>query len=181
MTLVDVGVARGWRVLHLPASGQLSNVSACVLPEALPVVDDEHQLPMFSSDDPGRDLLFHVIKLQAEGLRLVVAANQELLRHVTTNGHGASSNGATPRRHVPRNPLHRTWRGFVQCMQKLKGKAKEHELKLTKEAVCQFGPDSVKTVTRTMTLTYGMDSDDWPPSTWDPDRALPKEASGHFL
>jgi hypothetical protein len=77
----------------------------------------------------------------------------------------------------PANERHRTWRGFVETMQELEAHARELDLKPTKRAVCQFGADSPKTVTRTMT-DYGLRPDDWPPSGWDPGKP-PAGASGH--
>jgi hypothetical protein len=173
----------------LPASGQLSNVSAFVLPEAVPVVQDEQQLPMFPSDDAGRDLLLRLLMQSVEAVRSLAAVNQDLIAQ-WRNGHEPPAplpppalrdapereQERKPRRHRPRNPDHRSWRGFVLSMRKLEQKARDLDLKPTKEAVCQLGPDAVKTVTRTMTLTYGMDPNDWPPSGWDPE----KEPSGHF-
>jgi len=67
----------------------------------------------------------------------------------------------------PTNPLHQTWRGFVEDMQRLEAYARREGLKLTKANVCRFGVDTVKTITRTMEW-YGLDDHDWPPSTWDP-------------
>lgn len=69
----------------------------------------------------------------------------------------------------PLNVVHRTWRGFVDSMQMLEARARQEHLKPTKKAVCGLGPDSVKTITRTMAL-YGLHPDDWPPSRWKIDR-----------
>lgn len=68
----------------------------------------------------------------------------------------------------PTNPLHQTWRSFVLDLQKLEGYARRERLKLTKGNVCQFGVDTVRTITRTMEW-YCLASTDWPPSTWNPD------------
>jgi DNA invertase Pin-like site-specific DNA recombinase len=170
-----VGVVRGWAVIPLPAQGTLSNVSAFVLPGRMPVADDERQLSMFPSDDPVRELLFNVIKTQAEGIRMisaVAAGFQSQLKAAVAEGFeikplaDGQVENKKPRRHVPRNPDHRVWQGFVRSMQRLEQLARAADLKPTKHAVCQLGPDDAKTVTRTMTLTYGLHAEDWPPSTW---------------
>lgn len=187
--LADMGVLDAWRIVPLPASGQIFNVSAFVLPGSMPVADDEQQIPMFPvvEGDPGRDLLFHIIEVQAEGIRMlaaVAAAQKEALgaqQSPRPTRPRAASNEKAARRHVPRNPDHRTWRGFVLSMQKLEKKARELELVTTKQAVCQLGSDAPKTVTRTMVLTYGLHPDNWPPSLWDPDQLPPAEANGQIF
>ena len=171
-----MGVVRAWRVVHVPARGQISNVSAFVLPEAWPVVDDERQLPMFS--DPGRDLLIHVIELQAEGLRLIAAANRELLQNARDARRGALHVVPEPdkepkakRRHVPQNKELRDWGSFRAFFQNLERVAR-HDLHLkpdatvTREQLYTQGGPSPKTITRVMVETYGLTPAQWPPSTW---------------
>lgn len=85
--------------------------------------------------------------------------------------HGTRRQDDPPRQHAPShrgptNPLHQTWRGFVQDLQQLEARARGERLKLTKANVCYFGTDTVKTITRTMAW-YGLDKALWPPSTWD--------------
>jgi hypothetical protein len=72
----------------------------------------------------------------------------------------------------PLNPRHQTWRGFVLDMQDLEARARREKLKVLKANVCQFGLDTVKTITRTMRW-YGLGPRDWPPSTWNPDEDRP--------
>ena len=154
----------------------------------MPLADDDQQLPMFPFEDGAReDLLFHVIKVQAETVRMlaaVAAAQKQVLERRQSSRPArleATSDEKPERRHVPRNPDHRTWRGFVLSMQALEKMARELHLVTTKLAVCQLGSDSPKTVTRTMVLTYGMDPDNWPPSLWDPDKPPPAEANGQIF
>jgi hypothetical protein len=172
----------GWRVLPLPASGQISNVSAFVLPERMPVADDERQLPMFGdSSDRILRILEEVAHAQRETAHAQRLIAERLDGRPTLDG-TIGSLRPTPReqkasRHVPRNPDHRTWRGFVLSMQNLEKLARRQDLRPTKKAICQLGPDDVKTVTRTMTETYGLSANAWPPSTWDPET----EPSGQIL
>lgn len=117
-------------------------------------------------------------------LAAVAAAQKEALgaqQSPRTARPPAPSDKKPPRRHVPRNPDHRTWRGFVVSMQNLEKMARELQLVTTKQAVCQLGSDAPKTVTRTMVLTYGLHPDNWPPSLWDPDQPPPAEANGQIF
>lgn len=75
-----------------------------------------------------------------------------------------------PSHRGPTNPRHQTWRGFVLDLQAQERRAVVESMRLTKSNVCQFGVDLPRTITRTMRW-YGLASDAWPPSTWDPDEA----------
>jgi hypothetical protein len=156
-----VGVA-GWRIVDWPASGQISNVSAFVLPGTCPVADDERQVPMFS-DDPAKDVFVQVIKVLAESNRSLAAVNQVLtdvvkqrlsqdaigngtigsLRGTTIGSLGGSPPAEeTPRPKRPHRPHDRKYREW-------------------NEFRAYF-----KSITRYMVETHGLLADQWPPSTW---------------
>jgi hypothetical protein len=160
----------------LPAIGQISNVSAFVLPEAMPVVQDEQQVPMFPGDDPGRELLINVIKAQADGIR-TLAATVHVLQDALRNGHVEFEPvlPATPekprRRHLPQNKELRSWRTFVAYFQNLERIVRrENHLRpddvVTREMLYAVGAPSPKTITRIMVETHGLRADQWPPSSW---------------
>jgi hypothetical protein len=176
------GVGRGWQTYVLPAWGQISNVAALVLPMA---EDERHdaQLPMWSAEEvedlrqTARDLLAAARLQERIQARMLEQQQQRWqqpfdfidLRELPTRP--PAPRPPTRRKHPVQNPRHRTWSGFVQAMQELEGIARREGLRLSKRAVCQFGPDSPKTITRTM-ARYGLRPEDWPPSTWNPDRPL---------
>ncbi len=166
----------------------------------MPVVDDdpqERQLPMFPGQDPRTDLLIRLLTDAVDAVHTLTAINQLLTQKAfgpharrtakqdgTIGSLRATSKGAReqkPHRHVPSNPDHRTWRGFVLSMQHLEDEARNVDLKLSKKAVCQLGTDSAKTIVRTMTETYGLRADDWPPSRWDPEKPPAADTTRHIL
>jgi len=150
-----------WRIVPLKAdSGHFSNVSAFVLPEPMPVGEHDRQLPMFG--DPDR--ILRLLEEVAHTQRLIAERMDERPTPLRRSPREQKAS-----RHVPRNPDHRTWKGFVSSMQKLEKQARELDLRPTKKAICQLGPDDVKTITRTMTETYHLSATAWPPSTWDPE------------
>ena len=100
----------------------------------------------------------------AETTRMQREIAQAMGHHLRRNMSGGVSQAS---HRGPTNPLHRTWRGFVDDLQHLEALARREGLKLTKANVAQFGVDTVKTITRTMEW-YGLGASDWPPSTWDP-------------
>lgn len=173
-----------WHVVDLPANGQISNVSAIVLPEAWPVTDDERQVPMFPNHDPAREILVEVIKAQAEGIRLMAAVHQVLLEQgkrkmdKQRNGTIGSLRGSTApeaprseRLYQPQDKELRTWDGFRQRMQALEKVVRSErrlpsDVEVTRDNIHGAGGPQPKTLWRIMTLRYGMSADQWPPSTW---------------
>lgn len=159
--------------------------------------DDRQQLPMFPSEnDPARELMMTVIRLQAEGLRSIAAVNHELVelekRLLDKRGNGTigSLRGTTigslrgeskqhkRRRHQPQNRKWRTWSGFRDDMQQLEARIRRRDhLKpndeVAKETMATEDGLTVKTITRTMVETYGLQPNQWPPSTWPEE--LPSE------
>jgi len=139
------------------------------MPERMPVVDDARQLPMpFPNQDPGRDLLIHVIEVQSEALRHLAAINQHLLQNVQGNGHRPREPEPSARDHTgygPSNPKHRTWRGFAMDMQR-QVRELPSNVKPTKTNVASHGSDTVRAINYAM-LGYGLDLRDWPPDRWD--------------
>jgi hypothetical protein len=117
-----------------------------------------------SSEDPGRDLLLHVIEMQAEGIRLLGAVNKALLER-RRNGKPESVRDHTG--YGPSNPRHRTWRGFVLDMQR-QARELPGGVKRTKTNVATHGVDTVRAINYAM-RGYGLSLRDWPPDTWDPD------------
>ena len=176
----------------------------------MPVADDGRQMPL--PEDP-LELQRQIAREQHEFNRTqlellrehtrFISETRELVKEVfhaaqlpgfTAALNAARAAGESPpeaapkpkRRHMPRNTKHRTWRGFVEDMQRLERIAMDpeprgHGLKdATKQNICQFGPDAAKTITRTMTETYGLKPDDWPPSTWDANKHPPLFDLGHL-
>jgi hypothetical protein len=189
------GAVRAWRLMHLPASGQISNVSAFVLPEPMPVVDDDRQLPMFAGDDPREALLFlRVIERQAEVLGVmaaIVAAAQERDTHEARkpqrDGRLQPVSEPKPkpkRRHQPQDQEFRTWKGFREAMQRLEDYVRrDKQLKPEEQVTPEMlnddgGSPSPRTMKRILAETYGLPSDLWPPSTWPKD--LPAEPDGQI-
>jgi len=177
--------------VDVPASGQISNVSAFVLPEDWPVADDGQQLPMFlhGSQDPGRDLLVHVVDVQAEAIRNLTGLLQlaGLLKD-QPNGHvpeAESEPKHEPKRrsqnklHRPQNKLFREWHTFRAHFQHLeKVIRRDHQLleadQVTREMVCTDGGIPPKTLRYHMEW-HGLRPEQWPPSTW-PETAPPRPA-----
>jgi hypothetical protein len=164
---MGVGVVRGWQIVPVPASGQISNVRAFVLPERMPVADDDRQLPMFGSEDLIRELL-EVNRIQAQALF-------EALRR---NG-VAPHEQAKPRRpHQPQNKGFREWATFRAFMVNLEQTIRrDHHLGpdavVTREQIYALGGPPLRTLRRIMQETHGLLPDQWPPSTWPPD--LPRK------
>jgi hypothetical protein len=161
-----MGVTRWWEVRHLPATGQLSNVSALVLPA--PRVMDEHgQMQMFPPEDLLR-LLHETAALQHQ--------TAEIMQRLAATG---GNRGTSPKLRVvrpwrPQNERFRTYRGFRDSMVELE-RALPREQKKNKTNVCGLGADSVKTVTRTM-HHYHLGAAQWPPSSW-PEQEPPVSSS----
>lgn len=132
---------------------------------------------MFPVDDKGRDLLFQVIKMQAEALKMIAAVNHA--QAAVLNGQielpplpTPTPDSAQPkRRHVPQNKELRTWQGCRAYFQRFEAKLRhDHNMKLSDPldridlaTACGL---SWATIDRVMRLTYDLQSDQWPPSTW---------------
>jgi hypothetical protein len=159
-----MGGLHGWRVYPLPASGHLSNVSHVVLPVRAGMADHE-QVAMFPEDDsnldPREKLLFHVVRMQAETVRMQAAAIAALQR---ANG---QQHQAEHHPYGPANPKHRTWRGFVLDLQDIETRIKPPN-RVTRKAVADKAGETDRTLRRSM-QGYGLRPDQWPPSTWNPD------------
>jgi hypothetical protein len=123
------------------------------------------------TDFPGlharEKLLFHLVKMQAEVVRLQAATIAALQHH---GQHGDDTEGAGHRSpYGPANTKHRTWRGFVTDLQALEKQIKPPN-RVTRKAIADKAGETAKTIARSM-LGYGLRTDQWPPSTWNPDEA----------
>lgn len=145
----------------------------------MPVADDDRQLSMFPRDDPVRELLFNVIKTQAEGIRMlsaVAAGYQMELKEALAQGFHLKPLDdlpSAPERdgYGPSNSKHRTFRGFALDLQRLERIVRrdnhlEHDDAVTKEMLYAAGAPMPRTIWNTM-KGYALRSDQWPPSTWD--------------
>jgi len=166
--VVEVEGLVGWRIIHLPVrgdtTGQIFNVSSLVVPACAPVANHD-QDSMF----PEFDKLIELAKLQVERERVRLEREQaKVARHSQKRRRGEERRAAHAANHrLPSNSKWRTWRGFVLDMQRLE-RLVDAQAKVTKQALAMLGPDSARTITRVM-VGYGLDPDDWPPSTWNPD------------
>jgi hypothetical protein len=141
-------------------------------------VADAGQIPMFSDDDPGLQrqtfkALLDLCREQAQALREAQVVTRELLQNARDARNGtarAERAKSEPALHGPLNPQHRTWRGFVRTLQELERRERRGNelMRVTKAALAKRGPDSARTIRRTM-QGYGLKLDNWPPSTWNPD------------
>jgi DNA invertase Pin-like site-specific DNA recombinase len=177
-------VTRGWKVVPASSCWTNSNVSGFVLPERMPVADDGQQLPMFPSDDPGRDLLLRLLMESVETARSLAAINQWLTQNAfersRRNGHEPESESrAKNKLHRPQNKLFREWHTFRAHFQDLEKKLRrdQHlrpEDQVTREMV--YAADGIlpKSLQRHMEW-HGLRLDQWPPSTW-PELAPPRPA-----
>jgi hypothetical protein len=136
-------------------------------------------MPMFPGDPGGDDsprdrLLFHVLDMQAQSVKVMAALLQDALDgRLARNGRVDVAREKRP--HRPVNERHRTYASFRAAMCELEDAVGDVKHK-TKVVVCALGPDSVKTVTRTMVECYGLRPQQWPPSTWP---AEPPNGTGH--
>jgi len=164
------GVTRGWTVVDLPASGQIFNVSALVLPTPMPA-DDDRQVPLFG-DDVLRDLL-EITRRQAEVVQELTHINRELIQNARDARNGLLKHEPEPatRSYVPQiRALRRydTGRAYFQQIER----ETRNDLKLkpddqvTPQMLWEHGAPSPKTQERIITRTYHLPRDAWPPSTW---------------
>ena len=155
------------------------------------MVDDANQLPMFPSDDPGRDLLLRLLMQSVETARSLAAINQWLTQNAfdpsRRNGHEPASKSKadepTPRPknklHRPQNKLFREWDFFRAHFQKRERdiRHRDHlgpEDEVTREMVYADGGPPPKTMGYHMEW-HGLRPSQWPPSTW-PEAAPPRPA-----
>lgn len=178
------GGVLAWRVCPLPRSrGQISNVSAFVLPVRMPVAEDG---PVFPGDPGGDDsphdrLLFHILRQQADAVRFLTEINRELLQNALNARRALEERKGTtttvdaeskPKRQpIPQNKEHRTWSGFRADLQRFEASVRRvnqltAEDEVTEEAIYAAGGPHPRTLKRTMVLTYGLSPNCWPPSTW---------------
>jgi hypothetical protein len=115
-----------------------------------------------------------VMRPIVQALQDATALNRELSRRASAPRETRpTARGERPYR--PSNPLHRSWRGFREDMQKAERTVRQNlHLQPTdtvsKLLIQQHSGLQVKTITRIMTLTYGLAASDWPPSTWPAER-----------
>ncbi len=164
--LSAVGV-RVWRVVDLPTTGHLSNVSKLVVPVRAGMGNDGHQ-PMF----PEFDALLEISRLQVERERLRLQRQQVKAARKSHHSHEHAEEPAEPlssRQRLPLNSKWHTWRGFVLDLQRLESLLSP-EQHVTDENLGMLGPDSARTIAR-VKKGYGLTRSDGPPSTWNPDEA----------
>jgi hypothetical protein len=129
--------------------------------------------------------MLNVLRLQASAIdRLtrgdkVFESVKSLERRLSLDRSQAAA--PTRRRYEPQEKCLRTWEGFRARKQELEAAARrefhvKREAVVTKEQVHLAGGLSPRTITRIMTLTYGLRADDWPPSTW-PEQQPPPQPS----
>jgi hypothetical protein len=167
-----VGVLRGWKIVELPAKGQIFNVSKLVLPVPMPA-DDDRQVPMFP-DDAIRDLLL-LAREQARALHEASVVTRELLQNArdARNGHSKRKPDDEPSKkdYVPQRKELRSYASGRAYFQQLEREVRE-DLRLkdsdaiTPEMLYEAGAPHPKTTDRIMTLTYHLRREQWPPSTW---------------
>lgn len=164
-----------WRILPVKADiGQISNVSAFVLPEPMPVADDERQVPMF----PDADQLFRLLQDVAATQRETALTQRLMAEQI--NGRDVRP-PRTERRHQPQEKDFRTWNGFRSSLQRFeraarRDKAVKPEDDVTRKQVFEAGGPSAKTIQRILADTYGLPGDLWPPTAWP--AMLPDESNG---
>jgi len=159
-----MGGILAWRVIDVPASGQISNVSKLVLPERAGMADDGSQ-PMF----PEIDKLLELERLRLERERLKL--QRKALRRPKSKAAPQAPTQHEPRKaYRPQNKAHRTYDGlrtsyldYERAVREVVGQDGE----VKHEAVyADAGGPSPKTQRREM-ASYGLDFDrDWPPSKW---------------
>jgi len=151
------GGARIWRVIQLPARGQVFNVSAAVVPERAGVADHEQM-------EFDKLLEYARLQLEVEALRVERERIKASRKHPRSRQREAVQ--AKPR-HVPSIVEWRTWRGFVRDLQAIEADWRRNNSgEPTKEAIATSKGCIGKTITRTMVETYGLRAEQWPPSTW---------------
>jgi len=154
-----------WRVVDLPASGQISNVSKLVLRWTAGMPDHGRQVML---PDPF-DKLLEYAKLQLERER-VKLERKTLHARKRKQRAPPDAEPKAERGYLPQTRAHRTYTGFRTSMLEYEQAVREvvgKDGKVTHEAInVDSGGPSPKTQRRTM-IRYGLRYDtDWPPSTW---------------
>jgi hypothetical protein len=172
-----MGDSRWWEVRRLPASGNISNVSALVLPEAMPVA--EHgQMPMFPDDvrprpEELRELL-EVVRIQARTIERLTGKQDGTIGSLRGRSIASLRSKAKRGPRGPHLPKLRTWAGCVDYYQELERSIREKRKLaaddlVTKKMMYGWGGPQVKTINYHM-RGYGLrPDDDWPPSAWKRD------------
>jgi hypothetical protein len=150
----------------VPASGQIFNVSALVVPEAMPARNDgQDMLPEF-------DKLVEYARLQLERQRVKLRREELKVERKARRERARRRGPARP--HVPQIKELREWSSCRAYFQRLEREVRrdlqlgdDHEV--TKEMLHAAGAPAVRTITRIMVETYGLVGDQWPPSTWPDD------------
>jgi hypothetical protein len=159
-----MGRLRAWRVVQLPARGQVFNVSAAVLPERAGVPEHEQM-------DFDKLLEFARLQLEVEALRLERERAKAARKNHRAPRPVRRPDPAQARpKHLPSIVEWRVWQGFrddLQAIEILWRRSNTGEP--TKEAIATSKGCIAKTITRTMVETYGLRANQWPPSTWPRD------------
>jgi hypothetical protein len=176
-------------------SGQISNVSAVVLPERHPVVDDDErrQLPMFPTD-PRVDLLIRLLGDSVEAAKAMANLNHALLQkfelfdeprngrtHTDAAPEVEAKKPPKPKRpgHCPNEKEMRDWPAFRAKYQKLERDIRRdlslaEDDEVSREMMFANGGEHPKTMLGHM-LWHGLTRVQWPPSTW---REAPPRLAG---
>jgi hypothetical protein len=179
-------VVHAWQVVPVTGTGQISNVSAFVLPVGMPVADDAQQLPMFDGEEQTRIVreLLEVARIQAHTIEQLTGHQDGTIGSLRRprsgdsrpKKHARKPSSAMPielessRLHQPQDKRLRTWRGCVLAYQDFERAVKAEGLAVTPESLWRVGGGpSAKTTRRILDKRYHVPRECWPPSTWDPD------------
>src|SRR5215472_12332697 len=169
-----LGVRGAWRIILVPAQGQIFNVSHFVLPEAAGMADYGQQ-PML----PELDKLVEYARLQVERERLRLereqarAARKHLHVHEPQPQPQPQPQPSRPKHtYVPQNKALREYDTCRVAMLEYERAVREvvgAEGEVTPEAIyADAGGPSPKTQRRVMRLHGLRWGQDWPPSKWPP-------------
>lgn len=164
-----VGAARGWKIVPVASSGQISNVSAFVLPERMPVADDGQQR-MF----PELDKLLEIERLRLERERLKLLREEARAARRHANKPVSTSPPESPPRPKPAyRPQDKKLREYETCRATFQGY--ERTVRLTVGETGEVTPMAIfvdgggphpKTQAKIMGL-FGLSYPrHWPPRTW---------------
>jgi len=175
-----MGHALGWRIVDWPATGDISNVSAFVLPAGTPVADDRQQLPMFPDPERILRLLEDMAETQRETAHVQRLLAEQQLHYTAPHGAAAEDD----HRYQPRDEEFRTWSGFRTEMQRLEARVRrERRLaasdQVSKKDMGVAGGPSGKTIERILERAYALPAKLWPPSTW-PEELPQQETNGQI-
>lgn len=170
-----------WQVVPLGHTGQISNVSAFVLPVHMPAVEHRSEPSMAPDDATNRWL--EVVHAQAKALDSALQLSLDLvLRQFGCSVPWAvpvpprakpepepESTSKSKPRYRPHDKRFREWGSFRHYFQQLEQTVVTRpgvRVEFTKEVAYTEGGPHPKTLTRIMTRTYGLNADQWPPSCW---------------